>query len=158
MSEDDVSEPQLCNGAVTAFGPKLINGYGFTPLQSTALQIPGGFVTCVSIYFFSWLADKYRDSRTLILPLSCVPVIIGAIVVWTSPWHIRAGPLIGYYLIAVGCVSHVPLIAVVWVSLRHPPDHRLFQCRRSHQKVSHKRSHLHRIQRGQYRLVIPLLH
>jgi hypothetical protein len=35
-------------------------------LQSTALLIPGGAVTCVTIYFFTYFADKYKNIRTLV--------------------------------------------------------------------------------------------
>ena len=37
-----------------------------------------------------------------LLCLSCIPVIVGALVIWLSPWNPTAGPLIGYYLVAVG--------------------------------------------------------
>jgi hypothetical protein len=36
-----------------------------------------------------------------LLCLSCIPVIVGAITIWTAPWHPTIGPLMGYYLVAV---------------------------------------------------------
>ena len=102
---------QLCNGSITAFGARIIAGFGYDPLTTTALLIPGGAVTCVTIYLFTYIADKYKDSRTLVLPVSCIPVIIGAIVIWKAPWHPRVGPLIGYYLVAVNYDPSVIVIA-----------------------------------------------
>jgi hypothetical protein len=57
---------QICNGSVTAFGAKIISGFGYTSLQSTALLIPGGAVTCVTIYIFVYFADKYKNIRTYV--------------------------------------------------------------------------------------------
>lgn len=102
----------LCNGAVTAFGTIIIKSLGYSGLQSVALTIPGGAVTCVCIWLFGWLADRYRDSRTWLFPLSCVPVVVGAIVVWTAPWRPTAGPLIGYYLVAAFGAPYVLLLAL----------------------------------------------
>ena len=55
----------------------------------------------IQIYIFSYFADRYKNSRTIILPISCLPVILGAIVIWKAPWHPTVGPLIGYYFVAV---------------------------------------------------------
>lgn len=102
----------LCNGAVTAFGTLIIKSLGYSGLQSVALTIPGGAVTCVTIWLFSALADRWRDSRTWLFPLSCVPVVVGAVVIWTAPWHPTAGPLIGYYLVASFGAPYVLLLAL----------------------------------------------
>lgn len=101
----------MCNGAITAFGTIIIKSIGYTGLQSVALTIPGGAVTCVTIYLFSWLADRYGQ-RTLWFPVSCVPIVVGAIVIWTAPWHPTAGPLIGYYLVASFGAPYVLLLAL----------------------------------------------
>jgi len=69
----------MCNASVTVFGTLIIKSMGYTGLQSVALMIPGGAVTCVTIYFFSYFADKYKSIRTYLLPLSNVPVVVGAI-------------------------------------------------------------------------------
>ncbi|WVQ82802.1 hypothetical protein IAT38_004934 [Cryptococcus sp. DSM 104549] len=102
----------ICNGSVTAFGAKIINSWGYNSLQTTALLVPGGAVTVVTIAIFSYYADKYRNIRTILLPISCIPVVIGAIVVWTAPLHVRAGPLIGYYLVASFGAPYVLLLTL----------------------------------------------
>ncbi|WWD22657.1 hypothetical protein CI109_107150 [Kwoniella shandongensis] len=102
----------ICNGSVTAFGARIISGFGYTPLASTALLIPGGFVTVVTIAFFSYFADKYKNIRTYLLPASCIPVVVGALVIWLAPWHPTAGPLIGYYLVASFGAPYVLLLTL----------------------------------------------
>lgn len=69
----------MCNSAITVFGPLIIKSMGYTGLQSIALMIPGGAVTCVTIWLFCYFADKYKNIRTYLLPLSNVPVVVGAI-------------------------------------------------------------------------------
>ncbi|ODN73329.1 hypothetical protein, variant [Cryptococcus amylolentus CBS 6039] len=102
----------ICNGSVTAFGAKIISSWGYTSLQTNALMVPGGFFTIATIAIFSYYADKYKNIRTLLLPLSCVPVVIGAIVVWTAPMDVIAGPLIGYYLVATFGAPYVLLLTL----------------------------------------------
>ncbi|OCF34903.1 allantoate permease [Kwoniella heveanensis BCC8398] len=102
----------ICNGSVTAFGARIISGFGYTPIQSNALLIPGGFVTVVTIAFFSYFADKYKNIRTWLLPASCIPVVVGALVIWQAPWHPTIGPLIGYYLVASFGAPYVLLLSL----------------------------------------------
>ncbi|KAL7423621.1 hypothetical protein Q5752_001202 [Cryptotrichosporon argae] len=102
----------ICNGSVTAFGTLIIKSIGYTSLTSIALLIPGGAVTCVTIYIFVWLAGRYKNARTILLPLSCIPVYVGAIVIWAGPWTPHAGPLIGYYLVASFGAPYVLLLAL----------------------------------------------
>ncbi|KAK8844791.1 hypothetical protein IAR55_006641 [Kwoniella newhampshirensis] len=106
----------ICNGSVTAFGARIISGFGYSSLASTALLIPGGFVTVVTIAFFSYFADKYRNIRTYLLPVSCIPVVVGALVIWLAPWHPTAGPLIGYYLVASFGAPYVLLLTLASVN------------------------------------------
>lgn len=102
----------MCNSAVTAFGTIIIKSIGYTGLQSVALMIPGGAVTAVTIWIFSYFADKYKNIRTYLYPISNVPVIVGAITIWTAPWVPTAGPLIGYYLVAAFGAPYVLLLAL----------------------------------------------
>ncbi|CAD6582813.1 MAG: hypothetical protein TREMPRED_003399 [Tremellales sp. Tagirdzhanova-0007] len=102
----------ICNGAVTAFGARIISGFGYSSLNTTVLLIPGGAMTCVTIYFFTYFADRYRNIRTYLLPLSCIPVMVGALVIWLAPWHPTIGPLMGYYLVASFGAPYVLLLAL----------------------------------------------
>ncbi|OCF37930.1 allantoate permease [Kwoniella heveanensis BCC8398] len=102
----------ICNGSVTVFGAKIINSWGYDSMQSTALMIPGGAMTVVTIYIFAYFADKYKNIRTILLPISTIPVIIGCLVIWTAPWHPRIGPLIGYYLVAAFGAPYVLLLSL----------------------------------------------
>jgi hypothetical protein len=91
----------MCNASITAFGARIIKSWGFDNLTTIALLIPGGGATCIAIWIFCYFADRYKDSRTYLLALSCVPVWIGALVIWVAPLSPRVGPLMGFYLVAV---------------------------------------------------------
>ena len=60
------TDAQICNGSITAFGARIINGFGYSPLDSIALLIPGGFVTCVTIYLFTWPVSRTNNKRTVV--------------------------------------------------------------------------------------------
>ncbi|KAJ9111253.1 hypothetical protein QFC22_006553 [Naganishia vaughanmartiniae] len=95
----------VVNGSVTVFGPLLVKSIGYTSLQATLLLTPGGATTCISIYIFALLASSRRIartipfSRTILLVLSCLPPIIGAVMCWKAGWENKAVPLAGYYLL-----------------------------------------------------------
>lgn len=91
--------------SVTVFGPLLVKSIGYTSLRASLLLTPGGATTCISIYIFALLASSRRLSRTvpyfqtILLVLSCLPPIIGAIMCWKGNWANKAVPLAGYYLL-----------------------------------------------------------
>ena len=77
------------------------------------MQTPGGATTCVSIYIATYLAGRYRNTRCLLLAVSCLPVLAGAIIVWKGSWTSGRGvPLFGYYLIPVFGAPYVMLLAL----------------------------------------------
>lgn len=94
----------VVNGGVTVFGPLLVKSIGYTSLRATILLTPGGATTAVSIYVFTLLASfraihRLAFSRTVLLVVSCLPVIVGASMCWRGDWSNKAVPLAGYYLL-----------------------------------------------------------
>ena len=69
-------------------------------------------MTCLTIYIFGWLAGRLKNSRTWLLPFSCWPMIIGAVMIWKGSWSNRAVPLIGYYLVASFGAPYVLLLSI----------------------------------------------
>jgi hypothetical protein len=89
----------VCNGGVTAFGARIVSSFGYSPLTTIVILIPGGVFTMVSIYLFAWLAGRYKNSTTYLIPLSCIPVFVGSLIIWQASWVHRGVPLFGYYLL-----------------------------------------------------------
>ncbi|CBQ68961.1 related to DAL5-Allantoate and ureidosuccinate permease [Sporisorium reilianum SRZ2] len=91
----------ICNGGVTAFGAYIIRSFGYSSIRSTILQTPGGATTAISIYLSTIIVLKVKNSRSILLILTCLPVIAGAAMVWKGDWSNRAVPLAGYYLLPI---------------------------------------------------------
>ncbi|SNX87101.1 related to DAL5 - Allantoate and ureidosuccinate permease [Melanopsichium pennsylvanicum] len=91
----------ICNGGVTAFGAYIIRSFGYTSLRSIILQTPGGATTAISIYLSTIIVLKVKNSRSALLILTCLPVIVGAAMIWKGDWTNRAVPLAGYYLLPI---------------------------------------------------------
>ncbi|CDW99020.1 hypothetical protein, partial [Sporisorium scitamineum] len=65
----------ICNGGVTAFGAYIIRSFGYSSIRSIILQTPGGATTAVSIYISTIIVLKVKNSRSILLILTCLPVI-----------------------------------------------------------------------------------
>ncbi|PWN25794.1 MFS general substrate transporter [Jaminaea rosea] len=104
----------VCNGGVTVFGPLLIKSFGYSSTRAILLQTPGGAVTVVAILLACWMSLRFRNARLLILALSCLPVILGAALIWAPSvnWQKhQAMPLIGYYLLPAFGAPYVMLLS-----------------------------------------------
>ncbi|GAA5915708.1 uncharacterized protein JCM6883_000613 [Sporobolomyces salmoneus] len=102
----------ICNGGVTAFGARIVSSFGYDSLTTIAILIPGGAFTCAAIYLFTYIADKWKNSLTYLIPLSCVPVIVGSAIIWGASWTHRGVPLFGYYLLPTFGAPYVLLLAL----------------------------------------------
>ncbi|KAF9269826.1 MFS general substrate transporter [Marasmius fiardii PR-910] len=102
----------VCNGGVTAFGARIIKSFGYSSLDSILLQIPGGVMTCIAIYIVGYLAGRFKDSRTYVLALSCLPVITGSVMIWKGSWFHKALPLWGYYLLPTFGAPYVVVLSI----------------------------------------------
>ncbi|EPQ32427.1 uncharacterized protein PFL1_00623 [Pseudozyma flocculosa PF-1] len=91
----------ICNGGVTGFGAYIIKTFGYSSLRSIILQTPGGATTAVSIYISTFIVLKTKNTRSLLLCLTCLPVMAGAAMIWKGDWTNRAVPLAGYYLLPI---------------------------------------------------------
>ncbi|CED84380.1 Permease of the major facilitator superfamily [Phaffia rhodozyma] len=100
------------SGGVTAFGARIVSSFGYTSLQTIAISIPGGAFTMVSIYIVGWIADRYKNMRCYLVAVSCLPVIVGSIIIWKGSWIHRGLPLFGYYLLPCFGAPYVIVLAL----------------------------------------------
>ena len=88
------------NGAVSGFGPLIVNTFGYTVLESILLQFPIGGVVLIFILLTGWLSARIPNIRLIMLVLCCLPVIAGCAMIWKSTWTKRpATPVAGYTII-----------------------------------------------------------
>jgi predicted MFS family arabinose efflux permease len=89
------------NGGLTTFSGIIINDLGFSPVNTSLLNMPTGVMSTLSAFVFSWIAAKWENRRCLVTMLaSCVPAI-GAIIVYTLPRTNVGGQMVGIYLASI---------------------------------------------------------
>lgn len=69
----------IINGGVANFQSALIRGFGFTPLMTTALQMPTGAIEFIVVFVCGIIALKVPNTRCIIFCLLCVPGLAGLI-------------------------------------------------------------------------------
>ncbi|KAH8430646.1 uncharacterized protein LDX57_008309 [Aspergillus melleus] len=87
------------NGGLTTFSGIIINNLGFSPVNTSLLNMPTGIMSTISAFFFSWLAAKWTDRRCLVTMIAACLPIIGSVVVYTLPRTNIGGQMVGIYLL-----------------------------------------------------------
>lgn len=90
------------NGGISNFGTLIIQGFGFSTIVTTLMQVPYGFIIAISILSCVFLNDYVSkhglQSRCIFIILSLLPNISGAFgLAFLSPDN-KAGRLVCYYL------------------------------------------------------------
>lgn len=85
---------------MSGFGPLIVATFGYSPLDAILFQFPLGSICAVGIPLTGYLASRYKNIRTMMLILCCLPVIAGFAMIWKSEWGNRpVTPVVGYSLI-----------------------------------------------------------
>lgn len=101
----------VVNSGVTVFGPIIIKSIGYSSTRAILLQTPGGATTVVSILVVCLLSIRFTQARLILLCLSCLPVLIGAAMIWGSSWVNKGVPLAGYYLLPIFGAPYVMVLS-----------------------------------------------
>jgi hypothetical protein len=107
------------NGAVSGFGPLIVNTFGWSPLASILWQFPLGLICLVTILLCGYMSSRIPNIRLMLLVVNCLPVIAGCAMIWRSEWTYRASaPVAGYSLIGTfgAVVSQTIVVAMANVS------------------------------------------
>jgi nitrate/nitrite transporter NarK len=66
------------NGGTSNIGTLIVQGFGFTTLQTALMQIPYGVTIALTIFFAIWLNGVApKNSRTILMALLTVPAVAG---------------------------------------------------------------------------------
>ncbi|KAJ5094190.1 hypothetical protein N7456_010051 [Penicillium angulare] len=87
------------NGGLTTFSGIIINNLGFSPTNTSLLNMPTGVMSTMSAFCFSWVAAKWVNRRCLVTMMACVVPIVGAIMVYSLPRTNIGGQMVGIYLL-----------------------------------------------------------
>ena len=87
------------NGGISNFGTIIIQGFGFSTLVTTLMQVPYGAIICLSILAIVFLNDRLGSNlRCLMVIASLMPNIAGAFGLRFVPSDQRVARLICYYV------------------------------------------------------------
>ncbi|KAI5922492.1 putative MFS allantoate transporter [Camillea tinctor] len=86
------------NGGISNFGTLIIQGFGFSTLVTTLMQIPYGVLIAISILVCVYLNDRFENRRCVFILLFLCPNIAGAFGLRFVDTSQQVGRLICYYL------------------------------------------------------------
>ncbi|KAL4967745.1 putative MFS allantoate transporter [Aspergillus stella-maris] len=86
------------NGGISNFGTIIIQGFGFSTLVTTLMQVPYGFIIAISILVCVYLNDRFENRRCVFILLFLLPNIAGAFGLRFVDPQQKVGRLICYYL------------------------------------------------------------
>ncbi|KAJ4386139.1 hypothetical protein N0V93_009032 [Gnomoniopsis smithogilvyi] len=85
------------NGGLQAFGTIINSNLGFSDLNASLLTMPFGLLATSSAWFFSFIASRWHNRRTLVACIALLLPIFGAALVYGLPQSNVAGQLVGLY-------------------------------------------------------------
>ncbi|KAL3458403.1 major facilitator superfamily domain-containing protein [Aspergillus heterothallicus] len=103
---------QVPNGGLTTFNTLIISGLGFDPLETSLLAMPPGAMSTISGILLSFLAATTRRYRTLLVAVSILLPLLGAVLCYALPRDNLAGQLIGLYILYTYWAPYVTLVSV----------------------------------------------
>lgn len=86
------------NGGISNFGTLIINGFGYSTLVTTLLQMPYGAIIGLYVLFIVFLNDRFKNKRCLFIIISMLPNIAGTFGLRYVGEEHRVGRLWCYYL------------------------------------------------------------
>ncbi|KAJ7181206.1 major facilitator superfamily domain-containing protein [Mycena filopes] len=105
---------QIPNGVVSNFSSIIISGMGFTPFQTTLLDIPGNVVQIVSLVLSGYLAGRFKNSRALMMFIGNATCIVAAAALTYAPRDEKWGRLVAFWF--TSCQSVGFSLSLVMIS------------------------------------------
>ncbi|KAJ6511684.1 MFS general substrate transporter [Mycena vulgaris] len=88
---------QIPNGVVSNFSSIIISGMGFTPFQTTLLDIPSNIIQIVSLVLSGYLAGRFKNSRALMMFIGNATCIVAAAALTYAPHDQKWGRLVAFW-------------------------------------------------------------
>ncbi|KAJ5607866.1 hypothetical protein N7537_004485, partial [Penicillium hordei] len=80
-------------GAVSAFAPLIVNGFGFTKFESTLLGMPSGASQVLALWISGYLATRLKGIRHFLMIGGLLVALLGGVLIFALPESNRAGRL-----------------------------------------------------------------
>ncbi|KAI9734259.1 MAG: hypothetical protein M1834_002363 [Cirrosporium novae-zelandiae] len=105
------------NGGLIAFGPLIINGFGFSKLGTTLLGMPMGAAQVIALWISGWLAGYFKNCRLIVMAGGLGVAIISAAMIYAIPSEYSVARLMGYYLLPGFCVTYVLSLGLIQANI-----------------------------------------
>ncbi|KAF9078724.1 major facilitator superfamily domain-containing protein [Rhodocollybia butyracea] len=92
---------QIPNSGTQNFANLVLQGLGFTSLQTTLVGIPSSFIAFFTILITGWLAGKYHEISCYLIALVVVAPVAGSALIYSTKAS-NGVKLFAYYLLATG--------------------------------------------------------
>lgn len=93
----------ITNGLISTYMPIVINGFGFSTLNSLLLMMPAGAFAGTIHMAAPFLAGKFPNSRSYIVIVCQAISSLGSLLLWQLPRSATGGLLFGLYILpAIG--------------------------------------------------------
>ncbi|TEA21380.1 putative transporter [Colletotrichum sidae] len=89
----------IANGPISTFVPIIINGFGFSTLNSLLLTMPAGAYGGTVQLVMTYLAYKFKNCRTWIIFGAQLGTTLAALLLWLLPRSAKAGLLFAAYIL-----------------------------------------------------------
>lgn len=88
----------IANGPISTFIPIIVNGFGFSTLNSLLLLMPCGAYAGTAMLLLSWLAMKYKGIRAYLVFLAQLGTTLASLLLWLLPMSAKGGLLFATFI------------------------------------------------------------
>ncbi|KAJ3814367.1 MFS general substrate transporter [Lentinula aff. lateritia] len=92
---------QIPNSGTQNFGNLVLEGFGFTSLETTLVGIPSSFISFFTILMTGWFAGKYSNITCYLIVLVVLAPVVGSALIYSTKVN-NGVKLFAYYLLATG--------------------------------------------------------
>ncbi|KAF4634635.1 hypothetical protein G7Y89_g3470 [Cudoniella acicularis] len=103
---------QVPNGGLTTFNTLIISGLGFDAKKTSLLAMPPGAMSTLSGIGLSYLAARTRKWRSVLVAVSILLPLMGAVICYTLPRTNLAGQLVGLYILYTYWAPYITLVSI----------------------------------------------
>ncbi|KAH7146133.1 major facilitator superfamily domain-containing protein [Dactylonectria macrodidyma] len=89
----------IANGPISTFVPIIINGFGFTTLNSLLLMMPCGAYAGTLQLIMPYLAYRYKNVRSYLVLVAQLGTTLAALLLWLLPQSATGGLLFAVYIL-----------------------------------------------------------
>ena len=103
----------IANGPISTFTPIIINGFGFSQLNSLLLMMPTGAYAGTVQLIFPYLAYRFPNIRTYLVCAAQVGTVIAALLLWLLPLNATGGLLFAMFILPSVGAGYAVLMGLV---------------------------------------------